>query len=232
MPDGFGAAQVRGSTAGLALLARPLEMPEFSPGRRRRTSPISDDDRHAHDRRDRSLDRRHRRAVLGGARRAAGSACHPPRHRSGNACRGKPAAQAIWGSGGVSGSELSRSAARSGRGRRFAGASPRPRSGDQDGAVQGHPRRVVAGRGAVEPRRRGDRGWATEHSGVRSDGRTNGRTGISDAEARGHFAAWAEEDRYFPLDAELGALREAGFAEVECFWRRGLSAVTCALRAS
>lgn len=54
--------------------------------------------------------------------------------------------------------------------------------------------------------------------------------GISDAEARGHFAAWAEEDRYFPLDAELGALRRAGFDEVECFWRRGLSAVTCALR--
>ena len=56
--------------------------------------------------------------------------------------------------------------------------------------------------------------------------------GISELEARKHFAAWAEEDRYFPLDAELGALREAGFAEVECFWRRGLSAVTCALRAS
>jgi tRNA (cmo5U34)-methyltransferase len=59
-----------------------------------------------------------------------------------------------------------------------------------------------------------------------------GHHGISDAEARRHFASWAEEDRYFPLDAELGALREAGFDEVECFWRRGLSAVTCALRAS
>jgi tRNA (cmo5U34)-methyltransferase len=56
-----------------------------------------------------------------------------------------------------------------------------------------------------------------------------GEHGISDAEARGHFAAWAEEDRYFPLDAELGALRQAGFDEVECFWRRGLSAVTCAI---
>jgi ubiquinone/menaquinone biosynthesis C-methylase UbiE len=55
--------------------------------------------------------------------------------------------------------------------------------------------------------------------------------GIGDAEARGHFAAWADEDRYFPLDAELGALRQAGFDEVECFWRRGLCAVTCALRA-
>jgi tRNA (cmo5U34)-methyltransferase len=56
-----------------------------------------------------------------------------------------------------------------------------------------------------------------------------GEHGISDGEARGHFAAWAEEDRYFPLDAELGALRQAGFDEVECFWRRGLSAVTCAI---
>jgi tRNA (cmo5U34)-methyltransferase len=56
--------------------------------------------------------------------------------------------------------------------------------------------------------------------------------GITDAEARAHFAAWADEDRYFPLDAELGALRDAGFDEVECFWRRGPSAITCALRAS
>lgn len=56
--------------------------------------------------------------------------------------------------------------------------------------------------------------------------------GITASEAHGHFAAWADEDRYFPLEAELGALREAGFDEVECFWRRGLCAVTCGLRAS
>ena len=55
--------------------------------------------------------------------------------------------------------------------------------------------------------------------------------GITNLEARGHFAAWADEDRYFPLDAELNDLREAGFDEVECFWRRGLSAITCGLRA-
>jgi tRNA (cmo5U34)-methyltransferase len=54
--------------------------------------------------------------------------------------------------------------------------------------------------------------------------------GITDAEARGHFAAWADEDRYFPLDVEMRALREAGFEEVECFWRRGLSAIVCGLR--
>jgi tRNA (cmo5U34)-methyltransferase len=59
-----------------------------------------------------------------------------------------------------------------------------------------------------------------------------GEHGITDREARDHFAAWADEDRYFPLDAELNALREAGFDEVECFWRRGLCAVTCGLRAS
>jgi tRNA (cmo5U34)-methyltransferase len=58
-----------------------------------------------------------------------------------------------------------------------------------------------------------------------------GDHGISDAEARGHFAAWADEDRYFPLDAELAALREAGFDEVECVWRRGLCAVVCGLSA-
>ena len=59
-----------------------------------------------------------------------------------------------------------------------------------------------------------------------------GDHGITDAEARHHFAAWMKEDRYFPLDTELDALRQAGFDEVECFWRRGLCAVTCGLRAS
>lgn len=54
--------------------------------------------------------------------------------------------------------------------------------------------------------------------------------GMTDADARGNFAAWAAEDRYFPLDEELAALRRAGFAEVECFWRRGSSAICCALK--
>lgn len=57
-----------------------------------------------------------------------------------------------------------------------------------------------------------------------------GEQGIPEAEARGHIAAWADEDRYFPLDSELGALRRAGFSEVECPWRRGLQTVCCALR--
>lgn len=56
--------------------------------------------------------------------------------------------------------------------------------------------------------------------------------GIGDAEARDHFAEWAAEDRYFPLDEELAALRHAGFAEVECFWRRGSSAICGALKRS
>jgi tRNA (cmo5U34)-methyltransferase len=56
--------------------------------------------------------------------------------------------------------------------------------------------------------------------------------GMTDSEARGHFAAWAAEDRYFPLDEELAALRRAGFAEVECFWRRGSSAICCGLKRS
>lgn len=56
--------------------------------------------------------------------------------------------------------------------------------------------------------------------------------GVTDAEARGHFSGWAVEDRYFPLDEELAALRCAGFAEVECFWRRGSSAICCALKTS
>jgi tRNA (cmo5U34)-methyltransferase len=56
-----------------------------------------------------------------------------------------------------------------------------------------------------------------------------GEHGIAEPEARGHFAAWAGEDRYFPLDEELAALRRAGFGEVDCVWRRGPQAVCCAL---
>jgi len=58
-----------------------------------------------------------------------------------------------------------------------------------------------------------------------------GEHGIPGAEARSRFAAWAREDRYLPLDEELAALRRAGFAEVECFWRRAGTAICCALRA-
>lgn len=42
-------------------------------------------------------------------------------------------------------------------------------------------------------------------------------SGIEESRAREHFAEWADEDTYFPLDEELSALREAGF-EAECVW--------------
>jgi tRNA (cmo5U34)-methyltransferase len=57
-----------------------------------------------------------------------------------------------------------------------------------------------------------------------------GENGIPEGDARAHIASWADEDRYFPLDTELGALRRAGFAEVECVWRRGMGSICCALR--
>jgi hypothetical protein len=53
--------------------------------------------------------------------------------------------------------------------------------------------------------------------------------GITEAEARDQFAAWAGEDRYLALDEELAALRRAGIAEVECFPRRGGTAICCGL---
>ena len=52
-----------------------------------------------------------------------------------------------------------------------------------------------------------------------------GEQGIAPADAKRHFADWAEEDRYFPLHEELKALERAGFPQPECFWRRGPLAV-------
>ncbi len=43
--------------------------------------------------------------------------------------------------------------------------------------------------------------------------------GFTDAEARRHFATWAEEDCYTPLAVEMKLLSEAGFTEPDCFWR-------------
>lgn len=54
--------------------------------------------------------------------------------------------------------------------------------------------------------------------------------GIDEPTARQHFADWAREERYLPLADELAALREAGFARPECFWRKGPVAVYGALR--
>ena len=43
-------------------------------------------------------------------------------------------------------------------------------------------------------------------------------------DARGHLAAWAKADRYFPLDRELDMLDAAGLT-TEVVWRRGAFAV-------
>ena len=43
--------------------------------------------------------------------------------------------------------------------------------------------------------------------------------GISEEQARAHFAAWSREDYYPPLATEFRLLVEAGFADAECFWR-------------
>jgi tRNA (cmo5U34)-methyltransferase len=43
--------------------------------------------------------------------------------------------------------------------------------------------------------------------------------GITEAQARAHFASWAHEDYYPPLMAELQLVEAAGFADSECFWR-------------
>ena len=133
---------------------------------------------------------------------------------------------------GLSGGQLPRPPSEGRRGGRLARPPPRPRPRPQDGSLPG---------GSERP----DAGWPILNldAAVSEGPRVNrlifdrlaahlGEQGIPDAEARAHFAAWAEEDRYFPLDAELAALRRAGFAEVECFWRRGISAICCGLRAA
>lgn len=45
--------------------------------------------------------------------------------------------------------------------------------------------------------------------------------GMTEEEARRHFANWRDEDRYFSLQEEFEALKAAGFARPECFWRYG-----------
>jgi len=49
-------------------------------------------------------------------------------------------------------------------------------------------------------------------------------SGCRRADAFNHFQAWSAEDTYFPLEAELHALTEAGF-ESRCVWRKGVSTV-------
>jgi tRNA (cmo5U34)-methyltransferase len=55
-------------------------------------------------------------------------------------------------------------------------------------------------------------------------------SGIEEARAWEHFAEWADEDCYFPLEAELGALDGAGFS-ARSAWRDGVSTVVVARKA-
>jgi tRNA (cmo5U34)-methyltransferase len=55
--------------------------------------------------------------------------------------------------------------------------------------------------------------------------RAMGEHGIDVETAHRHFADWLREERYVPLCDELAALRRAGFAYPECFWRRGPLAI-------
>lgn len=48
--------------------------------------------------------------------------------------------------------------------------------------------------------------------------------GIRRARAFEHFAEWSEEDTYFPLEAELEIMREAGF-RAECVWQESPNCV-------
>lgn len=54
--------------------------------------------------------------------------------------------------------------------------------------------------------------------------------GLSRAETQRLFDQWAGEDRYYPLRDELAMLREAGFAQPDCFWKHGPIAVYGAFR--
>ncbi len=53
--------------------------------------------------------------------------------------------------------------------------------------------------------------------------------GIERSRAFEHFAVWGDEDTYFPLEAELAALRAAGF-DAECVWQHGPMAVVAGHR--
>jgi tRNA (cmo5U34)-methyltransferase len=45
--------------------------------------------------------------------------------------------------------------------------------------------------------------------------------GITEAEARRHFADWSKEDTYQHISNELSALAQAGFRSPEVFWKQG-----------
>lgn len=55
--------------------------------------------------------------------------------------------------------------------------------------------------------------------------------GIERTQAYRHFEEWAEEDTYFPLEAELAALAETGLG-ASCVWRRGPMSVVVGRKGS
>jgi hypothetical protein len=55
-------------------------------------------------------------------------------------------------------------------------------------------------------------------------------SGIGETRAWEHFAEWADEDTYLPLEAELEALEAAGFS-ARCAWRDRVSTVVVARKA-
>ena len=57
-----------------------------------------------------------------------------------------------------------------------------------------------------------------------------GKHGIKEETARRHFAEWKKEEHYHPIHDELIALTKAGFANPECFWRKGPMAIYGALK--
>ena len=55
-------------------------------------------------------------------------------------------------------------------------------------------------------------------------------SGDTEAQAYARFAEWDRQDRFFGIDEELAALREAGFTAVDVLFRSGPSRVIAALR--
>ena len=51
------------------------------------------------------------------------------------------------------------------------------------------------------------------------------RQGFTLEQAYQNLEDWAEEDMYFSVHEELGAMAQGGFAQPECFWRRGPTAI-------
>lgn len=54
-------------------------------------------------------------------------------------------------------------------------------------------------------------------------------SGISEPDGWRHLEQWAEEDTYFPLEAEMAAMTDVGF-KTDCVWQEGPMVVVVGLR--